>query len=148
MTTPLHSVCALAALAVLSSAADLGAQRFQGRQRQRPEGAAPAPVPEPAKKDQKIASWTAITGGDVHVGDGNVLRGATVLIGDERIEKVGHDLEIPEGATRIDATGKVVAPGYCLVKVQGVAAGGGGEVRDDLNPFDPTLKMALSAGTT
>ncbi|MBI5852940.1 MAG: amidohydrolase family protein [Planctomycetes bacterium] len=136
------------ALAVATITADLSAQRFQGRRRPPREEGGAAPVADAPKAERKVSSWTAITGGDVHIGDGNVLRGATILIGDDRIEKVGHDIEIPEKATRIDAAGKVVAPGFCVVRMQGVAAGGGSEVRDDLNPFDPSIKMALAAGIT
>lgn len=138
----------IAVLAFGCLVADLAAQRFQGRRRPGREESGAAPAAEAPKAERKVSAWTAIVGGDVHTGDGNVLRGATVLLGDDKIEKVGHDVEIPAAATRIDASGKVVAPGFCVVRLQGVAAGGGGDVRDDLNPFDPSIKMALAAGIT
>lgn len=148
MTPSPHKLFTPLALAVLATLGTLEAQRFQGRRRPQPEEATPAAAPAEAEKEKKVESWTAIVGGDVHVGDGNVLRGATVLIGDAKIEKVGHDVEIPEGATIVDAKGRVVAPGFCLPKAGGIGGGSSNEVRDDLNPYDPTIKLALAAGIT
>jgi imidazolonepropionase-like amidohydrolase len=53
----------------------------------------------------------AIEGGVVHVGTGEVLEGATVLTQGRKIVAVGAGLEIPAGATRLNATGKHVYPG-------------------------------------
>ncbi|MGE0142788.1 MAG: amidohydrolase family protein [Planctomycetota bacterium] len=136
-----------AVVATFAVSSDLEAQRFQRRQRPGGESAPAAAPSAETPKERKVEKWTAIVGGDVHIGDGNVIRGATVLIGDDKIEKVGHDLEIPENATRIDATGLVVAPGFCLVKASGIG-GPGNEVRDDLNPYDPSIKLGLAAGIT
>jgi len=59
-----------------------------------------------------IAETTAIVGGKVHtVGPMGTLENATVLIVDGRIAAVGENLDIPEGADRIDAAGKIVTPG-------------------------------------
>ena len=57
------------------------------------------------------AQTVAITGGEVHVGDGTVLPGATVLMVDGRIAAVGADVTVPTGARRVDAAGKIVTPG-------------------------------------
>jgi imidazolonepropionase-like amidohydrolase len=58
------------------------------------------------------ADLVAITGGTVHtLGPAGTLEGGTVLLEDGRIRAVGKDLAIPDGARRIDATGKVVTPG-------------------------------------
>ncbi|MFO1054883.1 MAG: amidohydrolase family protein [Planctomycetota bacterium] len=148
MNAPTSRFALLAVTASLLTVTALDAQRFQ--RRGRPQGAetGAAPTAPEEKKERKVESWTAIVGGDVWIGDGNVLRGATVLIGDDKIEKVGHDIEIPKDAKRIDATGSVVSPGFCIVKASGIGGAGGGEIRDDLNPFDPTLKLALAAGIT
>jgi hypothetical protein len=143
----IRAMAIAALIATFAASSDLQAQRFQRRQRPGGESAPAAPPSTEAPKERKVETWTAIIGGDVHVGDGNVIRGATVLIGDDKIEKVGHDLEIPEKATRIDATGLVVAPGFCLVKASGIG-GPGNEVRDDLNPYDPSIKLGLAAGIT
>jgi len=138
-------------LSVLLSA-DLLAQdrgRFRRRGR-RPRAAAPAeekPAPEPAKK---VEHWLAITGGDVYLGTGQLLRRATVLVGDDKIKSVGYDIEIPEGAQVIDGAGKMVTPGYVAVKASGMGAPRSetADVADSVNPFDPTIKMGLAAGIT
>ncbi len=58
------------------------------------------------------AQTIAITGGKVitNTAQGQ-LDNATVLIEDGKILSVGADITIPEGATRIDASGKWVTPG-------------------------------------
>lgn len=58
------------------------------------------------------ANDIAITGGTVHtMGEAGTLENATVLIRDGQIVAVGNDVDVPEDAERIDATGKVVTPG-------------------------------------
>lgn len=54
----------------------------------------------------------AIIGGTVYtLGDAGKIENGTVLIRDGRIAAVGADVDIPDGAVRIDASGKVVTPG-------------------------------------
>ena len=62
----------------------------------------------------KQAQPVAITGATVHVGNGQVLTNATVLMVDGKIAAVGTNVTIPSGAQRIDATGKHVYPGLIL----------------------------------
>ena len=58
------------------------------------------------------ADTTAIVGGKVHtVGPMGTIENATVLIVDGRIAAVGDNVDVPEGAKTIDATGKIVTPG-------------------------------------
>lgn len=58
------------------------------------------------------AATTAIVGGKVHtVGPQGTLDNATVIIVDGRIAAVGSGIGVPDGATRIDASGKIVTPG-------------------------------------
>lgn len=136
-------------LAAATLAADATAQRFARRgQRPQPQ-TAPEPEAEKPAEKKKVESWTAIRGGDVYVGNGTILRRATVLIGDDKIHAVGQEVDVPEGATILDATGKVVSPGFCLPLANGFGTPGGGEsVREGLNPFDPSIKMGLAAGIT
>ena len=61
--------------------------------------------------DRGPRAW-AITGGMVHVGDGTVLEGATVVIRDGLIVSVEAGGEVPAGAAGMDATGKHVYPGF------------------------------------
>jgi imidazolonepropionase-like amidohydrolase len=140
-------LAALAIAALLADAAPSQERRRPGGRR--PAGESPtAPAPPPAPVP--VASWTAIVGGDVHVGDGEVLRRATVLIGDDKISAIGHGIEIPQGARVIDASHRAVAPGYVAVHASGMGAPARvtGDARDSLNPFDPSIKMALAAGIT
>ena len=58
------------------------------------------------------AATTAIVGGKVHtVGPQGTIENATVLIVDGRIAAVGSDVDVPQDAETIDASGKVVTPG-------------------------------------
>ncbi len=58
------------------------------------------------------AQTVAITGGTVYPVSGPKMDNATVLIRDGKIVAVGPDVTVPAGATRIDATGKWVTPGF------------------------------------
>jgi imidazolonepropionase-like amidohydrolase len=58
------------------------------------------------------AQTIAITGGKVYPVSGPPIEGGTVLIVNGRIAAVGSNIAIPSGAQRIDATGKVVTPGF------------------------------------
>lgn len=69
------------------------------------ETVSPAP-----KQSQPIA----ITGGTVHVGNGQVLNNATIILVDGKITAVGTNVSIPAGAQMVDAKGKQVYPGLIL----------------------------------
>ena len=59
-----------------------------------------------------VGQTTAITGGTVHtVGPAGTLENATILVDGGLITAVGSDIDIPDGANRIDAAGKIVTPG-------------------------------------
>jgi imidazolonepropionase-like amidohydrolase len=78
-----------------------------------------APVP---------AQTIAITGGKVYPVSGPPIEGGTVVIVNGKIVAVGTNVPIPAGAQRIDATGKIVTPGFVnsstQLGVQEVAAVG------------------------
>ncbi|HEU4830182.1 MAG TPA: amidohydrolase family protein [Gemmatimonadales bacterium] len=57
------------------------------------------------------AQTIAITGGTVHPVGAPRIDNGTVLIRDGRIVAIGTDVQVPAGARRIDARGKVVTPG-------------------------------------
>ena len=56
----------------------------------------------------------AITGGTVHVGNGQELNNATIVMVDGKITAVGTNVSIPAGAQIVDAKGKQVYPGLIL----------------------------------
>lgn len=63
---------------------------------------------------QKQTQAIAITGATVHIGNGQVLNNATVVMVDGKITAVGNNVTIPTGAQKIDAVGKHVYPGLIL----------------------------------
>lgn len=112
---------------------------------------AQAPTPRPAAKaaKAKVEQYVAITGGTVYIGTGQILHNATILIGDDKIEKVGPGIEIPKGAKIIDAKGKFVSPGFVIVNARGMGSGSSTDnPLDSVNPFDPQIKMGLAVGIT
>ena len=58
------------------------------------------------------AQTIAITGGKVYPVSGPAIENGTVIITDGKISAVGANVPIPAGAQRIDATGKIVTPGF------------------------------------
>jgi imidazolonepropionase-like amidohydrolase len=66
----------------------------------------------------------AITGGRVWTAiDPQPLEGATVLVEDGRIAAVGTDVEIPDAAEQVDATGRFVMPGLVDMHVHVMLCG-------------------------
>ncbi len=144
-------------VALLSlTAADLYAQRGRRRRGGRRTVAQPTPPPEPEKKkeDAKPKTYLAIKNADVYVGTGQRIRNCHVLIADDKIEKVGPGIEIPEKAKIIDAKNQVVSPGFVAVKASGIGmrpylrVSKDSSLKDSVNPFDPYIKMGLAAGIT
>lgn len=62
----------------------------------------------------KQSQPTAITNATVHVGNGQVLNNATVVMVDGKITAVGTNVQVPQGASTINAQGKHVYPGLIL----------------------------------
>jgi imidazolonepropionase-like amidohydrolase len=90
-----------------------------------------------AKQSQPIA----ITGATIHIGNGQVVNNATVVMVDGKITAVGNNITIPTGAQRIDAQGKHVYPGLILsasnlglVEISSVRASSDVREIGDLNP--------------
>src|SRR5207244_12692535 len=118
---------------------------------------------KPDAKDTKKAPPIALVGGDVYTVTKGIIRSGTVVVKDGKILSVGQDIEIPDGATRIDVKGKVITPGFVTINATNIgvrAAGGGGfgggqpgggatgKVADSLNPFDRNILFCLGSGIT
>lgn len=146
MRTPTLFVLSLAILTSL----DLPGQgrRRRGMRRAPTTTAAPTPPPKEEKKQEEPKQYMAIVGGDVYLGTGQRLTGATVLIADDKIEKVGHNLKLPDGTKVLDAKGKTVSPGFVITKGAGMGAGYSGPYKDTVNPFAADIKQGLAAGIT
>jgi imidazolonepropionase-like amidohydrolase len=85
-----------------------------------------------------LAQTIAITGGTVYPVSGPKIEQATVLIRDGKIAAVGANVTVPTDATRIDATGKWVTPGFIdgggqmgLVEISAVEGTRDGSVQGD-----------------
>ncbi len=95
----------------------------------------------------------AIVGGEVHVGTGVVHRRGTVICRNGKIEAVGVDLDVPEGARVIDAKGRHVLPGFVAPKGAnfGIRRGRprpGERFADNLDPNSLYAELALASGIT
>lgn len=105
-----------------------------------------------ASKSEDKTEVMAIVGGDIHTVTGPVVRQGTILVKDGKIAEIGQSVEIPEGATVIDAKGKVVTPGFVAINMSRVAVGQTPSERekleDALNPFDRNIKYSLGVGIT
>ena len=66
---------------------------------------------EEEEEEEEEARYFALIGGDVHSGTGAVLRGATLLSKNGKIEEIGYDLLLPEGTETLDVHGLRVYPG-------------------------------------
>jgi imidazolonepropionase-like amidohydrolase len=64
------------------------------------------------------AQTIAITGGKVYPVSGPPIENGTVVITDGKITAVGANVAIPAGAQRIDATGRIVTPGFIDASTQ------------------------------
>lgn len=58
-----------------------------------------------------FAWMLAIKGGRIFTMSEGIIEDGVILIENNRISEVGRDVEIPEGATVLDATGKIITPG-------------------------------------
>ena len=58
------------------------------------------------------AQTIAISGGKVYPVSGPAIENGTVIITNGKITAVGANVPVPAGAQRIDATGKIVTPGF------------------------------------
>src|SRR6185437_11498806 len=124
-------------------------------------------VARPATPQWAGAQVVAIVGGTVYPVSGTRIDHATVVVRDGKIAAVGRDVRVPDGATRIDATGRWVTPGLInaatdvgLVEVgavsdtRDIAARGRAGIAssfaavDGFNPASPMIPLARRGGVT
>ena len=77
-----------------------------------------------------------ITGGTIHTGKGEVLENTDILIDNGKIVEVGKDLK-GKAEGFIDASGKVILPGFIDAMSELGMAVRRGEVRDNDEKSDP-----------
>lgn len=92
---------------------------------------------------------TALVGGTVHTGTGEVIEGGVVLLGaDGKIAAVGANVAVPAQAQVVDVTGRVVTPGFIdvasrlgLVEIWAVSGSRDG----DAGPLDGSRDILRAA---
>ncbi|HVR87184.1 MAG TPA: hypothetical protein VMU54_22855, partial [Planctomycetota bacterium] len=100
-------------------------------------------------KEEKKPVYTALVGGDLETVTQGVLKGGTLLIRDDKIWKIGPAVELPEGAVRIDVSGKRVLPGFVAASARNLGVTpAAGKIADALDPFSESIKLALAGGIT
>lgn len=75
--------------------------------------AAPPPIATPAK-----AGPVYLVGGELHVGDGTVIKNSVVAMENGLFTVVGSGASAPAGAATVDVRGKVLTPGFIVVDSQ------------------------------
>jgi hypothetical protein len=88
-----------------------------------------APVFMEDEAEEEVDAYLAVTGGDIYTGTGEILRGATLLSKNGKIEEIGYDLYLPKDTEVLDAKGLRVYPGLVALSAtsrlsQGVFAAG------------------------
>src|SRR5258705_4507529 len=101
---------------------------------------------EEKKKEEKKDEWLAVLNGDVHTITDGVLRGATLLAKNGRIQAVGYAIEVPAEAATIDAAGMHVYPGLLAVNSTGVLGGEPVDLTTDV--YSQNMTFALACGWT
>ncbi len=104
----------------------------------------------PAKKKEKKKEQVAFVGGTVITGVGQTLDPGVILVVDGKITKVGeaHDIKVPKGYKKIDASGYTLCPGFVLVKPARVALTRRGKWADRFDRFNPEAELLHGLGIT
>ena len=135
----------LCLLLPVAPARALAGESPQEKSAAKPTEEAEAKPAEEAEEEAEEDRWFAVRGGEVHTVTQGVLRGATVLAKNGRIHRIGYDVEVPEGADVIDATGMRVYPGLLALNSSGLV---GGNPERDTDVFSLNLTLGLASGLT
>jgi len=92
--------------------------------------------------------YFAVIGGDVYPGTGGVLRGATVLSHNGKIEQIGFDLDLPPDTKKLDVSGYRVYPGLVAINSQGLVGNSASDFPDTIDPFNSRMILGLASGIT
>ncbi len=101
---------------------------------------------------EKLKKILAIVGGDIITVTRETIRGGTLLIEDGKITALGTQVDIPEGTEQIDASGKILCPGFVALSVSSVGINASSDASaksaDGLDPFDSNVRLAVGVGIT
>lgn len=134
----------LGALAMVSSSSLCAQEEVQVRGK---KAAAPA-AENPAKADDDEDEWLHIHNVDVYPVVGPVIRGGEILIKNGKIEAVGMDLDVPEGAETLDGQGHRAYPGLVSLNGQGLVPRASGDPSFGSAPNSLWTLLGLSSGIT
>ena len=123
--------------------------------KEKPQPAAEAKADDQPKQDEKEEEeeeekeedrYFAVTGAIVHTVSGPTLVGPTILTKNGKIAAIGHDVEIPEDAETLDATGFHLYPGLVAVSSRGLV--GSSAPEDNTDVFSLSMNLGLAGGIT
>ncbi|MCA9127264.1 MAG: amidohydrolase family protein [Planctomycetales bacterium] len=110
------------------------------------------PESDKLETKDKAKKLLAIVGGDIITVTRETIRGGTLLIEDDKILALGTRVDIPKEAAQIDATGKILCPGFVALSVSRVglsnSSDSSGNYADGLDPFDNNVRLAVAVGIT
>ncbi|MEM6571083.1 MAG: amidohydrolase family protein [Planctomycetota bacterium] len=107
-----------------------------------------APVfQEDAEEEEEEDEFLALVGGEIHTGLGGLLRDATLLVKNGKIDSFGYDIDVPDDAEVVDVSGMRIYPGLIAVGSFGLF-GGSGDLEDSVDPYNQNMTLALAAGIT
>lgn len=148
---------ALMLLACVVLSADLLAAQTPDRP-QTPDAKKPSAQTEKSKPEEgkdgpsKKKDLLAIVGADIVTVTRETIRGGTILIEDGKIKALGTSVTIPEGAKQIDASGKIITPGFVAIDMSRVglrtSSDRNAKYQDGLDPFDRNVSLSLGVGIT
>jgi imidazolonepropionase-like amidohydrolase len=115
-------------------------------------------VGQPAEKeteketDKPSKDIIAVVGADIITVTRETLRGGTILIEDGKISAIGNNVEVPKGATVVEAGGKTIVPGFVAIDMARVGLSSSSDrnakYSDSLDPFDRNISLSLAVGIT
>ncbi len=90
-----------------------------------------------------------ITHANIHVGNGTVINDGTIKINAAKIEEIGNNIAVPQGAKVYDVKGKQVYPGLisCITNLGLKEVGSGVKGSDDyqeLGSMDPSIRSIVA----
>ncbi len=103
---------------------------------------------EKEKKPEEKDTFFHIRNVELHPVVGPVLLGTDILVKNGKIEAIGQDLDIPDGAEVLDAKGLHAYPGLVSLNGDGILGGGSGKWQDRFDPHNIKALMAISNGIT
>ena len=118
----------------------------------------PSPIIKPGNYITEGPAETLVQNGTILTITNGTIENGDVLIRDGEIVAVGQNLDVPEGARVIDATGRFVMPGIIDAHSHMAIEGGGNEgsspitpsvrIADVIREDDIAIYRALAGGTT